>query len=296
MSPRQKNMCFDCEKDVASSDKALQCCICDKWFQSKCQRVTNSDYELLIKSDDSIQWYCKTCKGASQKLFKMITLLSKKQDEMESKVEGLCKSITDQSHHLVSLREGVTEMKDNLPQLITEKLVNMFEDKVEEEKREANLIFFNVPETDNEGSLIDDEKFVKELCSDSLGVEDLIINKVHRLGAKPKSDKDKQRLLKVVIRDGDARGRILRNAYKLKDANVDHKKIGISKDLTQSQRDSNKQLRVRLEKLKKDKPNQKWAIRRGKIIELNSIRPSGIPPRPGDGPGFSSGRPGGSRE
>lgn len=66
--------------------------------------------------------------------------------------------------------------------------------------------------------------------------------------------------------------------------------------MTQSQRDSNKQLRVRIEKLKKDKPNQKWAIRRGKTIELNNIRPSGIPPRSGDGPGFSSGRPGESRE
>jgi hypothetical protein len=88
-------------------------------------------------------------------------------------------------------------------------------------------------------------------------------------GAKPRSADDRYRLLKVAIRDNETRGTILKNAHMLKDSSkAVHKKVGIVKDLTRTQREHNKVLRQKLNKMKKDFPNKKWAIRRDKVIEL----------------------------
>ena len=133
------------------------------------------------------------------------------------------------------------------------------------------MIFFNVPEKDT--STVDtvetDKQFVLDLCSESLGMEtNISISDLQRFGSKPKSADD--RLLKVVIRDNDTRGTILKNAHMLKDSSkAVHKKVGIGKDLTRTQREHNKALRQKLNKMKKDFPNKKWAIiRRDKVIEL----------------------------
>ncbi|KAH3891440.1 hypothetical protein DPMN_015541 [Dreissena polymorpha] len=89
MPPKKsnRNNCEDCKKEVGSDDKALVCCVCEKWHHINCQHVPMDDYKFLTKSDDSIQWYCKSCRGASQKLLKMLTLVSKRQDQLEEEVK-----------------------------------------------------------------------------------------------------------------------------------------------------------------------------------------------------------------
>jgi uncharacterized coiled-coil DUF342 family protein len=83
---------------------------------------------VLEKSDDSIQWYCNLCKEASQKLFKMITCMHKRQDEIDSKIEDLSTNINTCNEKLEAQAERISE----LPTVITEKFVEMFEDKVVE--------------------------------------------------------------------------------------------------------------------------------------------------------------------
>jgi len=59
-------------------------------------------------------------------------------------------------------------------------------------------------------------------------------------GAKPRSADDRYRLLKVVIRDNETRGTILKNAHMLKDwSKAVHKKVGIGKNLTRTQHEHN---------------------------------------------------------
>ena len=69
----------------------------------------------------------------------------------------------------------------------------------------------------------------------------------------------------------------MKSAHKLKNAKkVSHRKVGISKDLTQSQRENNKILRQELMRKKEECPEKKWVIRREKVIELKGH--TGIPP------------------
>lgn len=171
------------------------------------------------------------------------------------------------------MRDNISEIEQNLPSIISKKVVTLLEDRVEEEKREENLIFFNVPENEAQER---NEKFIRDLCNDSLGLDlsNVTINEVVRLGPKPKSRTDKSRLVKVVIRDRETRANILKGAYRLKDAEQKlHKKVGIGRDLTKSQREQGKALRLKLAKLKNDFPNKKWAIHRDQVVEIT--------PRPG---------------
>ena len=70
--------------------------------------------------------------------------MHKRQDEIDSKIEDLSTNINTCNEKLEAQAEHISE----LPTVLTEIFVEMLEDKVEEEKREANLIFFNVPEKD----------------------------------------------------------------------------------------------------------------------------------------------------
>ena len=103
-----------------------------------------------------------------------------------------------------------------------------------------------------------DKQFVLDLCSESLGMEtNISICDLQKFGAKPKTADDRYRLLKVIIKDNETRGTILKNAHMLKDSSkAVHKKVGIGKDLTRTQREHNKALRQKLNKMKKDFPNK----------------------------------------
>lgn len=286
MPPKKRNSCSTCDKDVGNNDKALGCSICENWYHIKCERVTIDDYEFLKKSDNSIQWYCKSCKGASLKLFKMITMMHKRQDDMDNKMDSLTQDvgnclaqIGDNKSALNNLKDDLTDLKDTLPIIVSRRVVSVIQDKVEEDKREDNLIFFNVPESE---SIEVDEEFILELCKESLGVNDIQINEASRLGPKPKSNNDKARIVKVMIKNKESRSNILKNAYKLKDAKKDtHKKVGIGRDLTRSQREHNKLLRTKLAKMVKDFPNKKFSIRNDQVVEVGP----GFPPRGDQGGG-----------
>lgn len=281
MSKGKVSHCGDCNKDVVKDDKALQCSICDNWYHVKCQRVCLADYDLLQKTDDSVQWYCKCCKVSSQKIYKMVTLMHKRQDQLEEELKILSSNVSkcnekmdNQGSVVTSIQKEVEEMREQMPDLICKTVSSIIDDKSEEEKRECNLILFNVPEHDSEVNASEkDLAFVHEVLNESLGLSEtpVTIQDMQRLGAKPKRGATNSRLLRLTIKDRNMRGSVLRNAYKLKSAKVEsHKRLGIGRDMTKKQRDLNRVLRQELDKKRNDFPDKRWVIRREKVIELPS--------------------------
>lgn len=273
------NNCGDCGKDVAPGSQALNCHICDLWFHIKCQKVSVSEYEFLEKTDESVQWFCKSCKGSSQKIFKMLTLVNIRQDTIEREVKSLSSVVGECSGRIDKLNDKVENVIKELPELVSEKVSDLLMDKQEEENRENNIMFFNIPEGSVEHEEGEDTDCVKELCHNVLGIETrLPISEIYRLGKRAKNAKDleeKPRPLRVVIKERAVRGDILKNAYKLKDS-ADFKKVGIGRDLTKRQREANKALRKELQQRKKDQPDRKWAIRRDKIVEVPEKRSADV--------------------
>lgn len=283
---KEKFVCESCSADVGPDDKALQCSVCEKWSHIKCERVSVTEYELLRKTDDSIQWFCKLCRGASQKLYKMLTLVHKRQDQFEEEIKGLSTNVKvcntrleDQLKTVQSIEGEVTKMREDFPNMIASKVGELFEDRREEESREKNLVFFNVKEKSDENDKTDNDS-VKQICSEALGVE-VEVEETTRLGRFQVGNKD--RPLRVTILQRTERGNVLKNAYKLKN-NQDFRKIGIGKDLTQKQRLAGKKLREELNEKKREFPGKIWAIRRDKIVEIPGPRGGDgrVPPGTGD--------------
>ncbi|CAC5358722.1 unnamed protein product [Mytilus coruscus] len=153
MAPKvTKDICNNCSKDVVSNDRALSCSICAKWFHIKCERFQVADYDFLQKSDDSIQW-----------------------------------SLKHYNKGINSVDKNISELNENLPiTIVSQRISQIIDDKSEEEKREANIIIFGIPESEEGNSRIKDTEFIQGLCRDSLEIDNIAIDEITRLGAKPK--------------------------------------------------------------------------------------------------------------
>ena len=129
-------------------------------------------------------------------------------------------------------------------------------------------MIFNLEEGSEEEEVVHDVGTVKAVCRNVLGIaSEVNIEEVCRLGIREKEGVGKPRPLRVKILERKERGTILKNAYKLKNS-ADMKKVGIGRDLTRRQREANKLLRKELQRVKNDRPERSWAIRRDKIVEV----------------------------
>ena len=114
---------------------------------------------------------------------------------------------------------------------------------VDRKNRCCNLMVFNVDETlsDENAQVKDDEKFLKEICENTLKLSNLKFKKVSRVGQKKKVSTEnpspKPRPIKIVFESETDKDSCLKNAFKLQEANQAVKKISLSHDLTSLQRD-----------------------------------------------------------
>ena len=53
--------CSVCNKNVTATMKAVQCDSCDKWCHIKCHGISPKEYEVMVNSDDNIDWTCLYC-------------------------------------------------------------------------------------------------------------------------------------------------------------------------------------------------------------------------------------------
>ena len=59
LGPGPKFPCGICCKPVKSNQKAIQCDGCNKWFHTRCNSISHSDYSMLANCED--KWFCSKC-------------------------------------------------------------------------------------------------------------------------------------------------------------------------------------------------------------------------------------------
>lgn len=150
-------------------------------------------------------------------------------------------------------RELSIEMKEEVKNKISEELhkdINKMVDERNREwnnrrSRELNVVIYNLEEgtltTEDENKA--DDKLQLTMIAEALGIVDLEILNLFRLGKKQNG---KTRGLKAILKDKRQRKAILENAKHIKDKVIDkHKRVIITRDLTQIQRDEFKAKRVK---------------------------------------------------
>ncbi|KAH3707184.1 hypothetical protein DPMN_066581 [Dreissena polymorpha] len=182
----------------------------------------------------------------------MLTLVSKRQDQLEDELKKLNNGMKEfnnkmdtQSSEFHDLMKDVSEIKNGMPAMISEKVSEMIMDKQEEESRVSNMIFFNVEEVKGKSKESDAILIGEVLESLSIELERSQLANITRLGRVTENG-SKIRPIRVRIENREKRGEILRNAFKLKGMGK-LSKVGIGRDLTQKQREHNANLRKLLE-------------------------------------------------
>ena len=255
-------ICQFCDSAAdADNEGVVECFNCRSWAHKKCAKLSDSMFELLQKSDDSIQFICDLCRNGQ----------NEKRGKIEVHLENLTQLILKMSERIMKLEETHTGagLDDRIEKMIEKKLAEALDERVEKEKRKLNLIVVNIPEsreTDNVLKKKDEIERVKELftkiCPELEGMEvhDPVRLGEIRLGSKP-------RVLRVRVDNEEVKRQITKNAYRLnKGVNIE-KKVFVNPDYTFAERKKNKTLRDEL-KVRIDGGQRDIGIRNGKIVTV----------------------------
>ena len=157
-------------------------------------------------------------------------------------------------------------LEEKIEEVVEKKVTELWEEKVEKEKRELNLIFTNIPESsgeDREERAKEDlsklKKTVGQICPEiKEEINDPMRLGQFNIGSKP-------RLVRVTVTSMEAKKEILKNARKLNQGVMDPKeKVYINPDYTFAERQKNKELREEL-KQRMEKGEREIGIRGGKL-------------------------------
>ena len=169
-------------------------------------------------------------------------------EKVDGKIVGLKPTFASVvSEQLDSRMSEVSGDLNNVKRVIdsTRKLA---EEEKDREMRQNNIVLFRVPEVGDKDRPKLDKNYCLELVRDVLGINDIQDNSIKstfRLGKKDDirdGDSIKGRPIMVQFREKAVKNRVMESLIKLKDAPEKFKSIGISHDLTPSERDNCKKL------------------------------------------------------
>ena len=291
-------ICPDCQLVVDDQSKAIECEVCDRWYHTSCQNISNALYQVLIcEETTNISWYCKSCNQGAKSSMKKICKLNERQERVENGLVMLTELHQNLNDRIISLgsslearmktQEKVTEERfstmesvftlriQNLETQSVDGAADMAREMEDRQDRENNIIMFNVPES-SAGSRVeqvDDTIIVKKMCV-ILGADNAQII-TRRVGRKTETG---NRPIRVEITDITNKKTILKNArHPREEDDLTLRNVFISQDLTPSQREEQKELRRRrktmLEELQeKGITNTTVIIRKGQLYKVKKKR------------------------
>jgi hypothetical protein len=87
LETRPDSKCGNCFKKVTSD--GVLCEICNVWFHSKCQHISDQLYRALDTYHEDVHWFCSGCRGGASKLLSLISRVQTKFDKLEEELVRL---------------------------------------------------------------------------------------------------------------------------------------------------------------------------------------------------------------
>lgn len=256
-------------------DGVISCGRCDKKQYQKCAHVSDSLYDLLIKQEEGVHWYCPHCNLQAMQEVKMGNLIEEKCQLMEARIEEIKKELESKFEKKIkSVKKDITKVKDDMiaqenrfKTQIDDKLEDCTENTISElkerELRRQNMLFFNIQESNGETADTRKQQDMAEVVR-ILGVIDVTceVTKPIRLGKKG----EKPRPIRVRVDRSQDRRDIMENAKKLKNLGED---VFINRDQTPLERSRFKLLLMERKKRNSEEKEKQtgrvWIIRKGKL-------------------------------
>ena len=112
-SLKDEDRCGQCTKHVGEKDNGIQCELCESWFHTACEGVSDEMYKLVGKNE-ALHWFCKKCNSNAMKMLKEIGERAK---EVDSRIAKLEKDMKVMSGHITKVKD---EMMKDMQKLSTE--------------------------------------------------------------------------------------------------------------------------------------------------------------------------------
>lgn len=299
------NICRDCKQACKDGQKALCCNLCNRWYHARCQRMSDTKYDLITQDSEdqdgaSIQWYCKpSCNKVADKFMGIFMTMQTQIDnigrdvtETKDRVEKIevgeftepmvktIRNITSKSGAAAATIVDKEEIKKMIDISSKEKLAEV-EDRA---KRSRNVIIFGIEEPQS----LDREDRAKEDTTKCITlIEELQCEhepqEVRRLG-NFKPDQSKPRPIRLRFATKEQRDGVLENFREAKRKDSGKKldpTLGMRRDMTPMERKEDFELfNVIKEKREASKASgdgyARWVKRNGKVVNVGQY-PGGQP-------------------
>ncbi len=218
-----------CNKEVKESDNAVCCNKCNRWFHQACAGFTQTEYKLLNKKGKNqvnLMWFCDGCIPQLRcflqgRLQSPSASGSPKSDQMMSSEMGKKMDKVIKGFERLEKAMVATCKENNIENLIEEKVEKYLNEQRDKNDRHSNLIFHNIPESDEVDIADRKEHDVDQVLRifRGLEVDYTEVRNPIRLGRKPSQDdgnRVRPRLLKVTVDGECVKKQILTKAKQLK--------------------------------------------------------------------------------
>lgn len=254
--------CIRCDANVGYSTDAIQCTGCELWNHRKCG-IDDKVWELMnaIKENqgyDKAPWLCSACMSKKNNCNNQMKVMQANMDAMKSQMDAMMAKmvafeniVKEKDNEVVTLRKEISALKDNRNISENEESLNIktvMNELNEQESRKCNVICHNIPEStsfDIETRKQYDLEFSIQMIF-NLGIDvyrrDIVA--VKRLGKRM----DKPRPMMIIFYEASMRDEVLEKKSRLSYADEDWKLIKLSPDLTQRQREHDKEVFDEVEK------------------------------------------------
>jgi len=283
-SRKKVETCGTCDKAVTNTDCGVLCEMCEVWFHTGCQKVSEELYEILRQGQVSVHWFCNSCNRRVVQLVKSVAKLEAKQEKIEAAVntvkdnvrklgDELGKELSGIKQEIQRVEKSMEVLQEEFDNMVTRK-INEFKESlsqgqneavdkddvleaVEIERRRMNLVIMGVTEEEK------DKEAVNEILTKLIGNKvSASISSVERLGRKT----GKIRPIRVVLNNLDVRYELLCKSKDL--SKIDEfRKVFIMPDLTRKQQVQDKKLRDIVKELR-DNGEKQVRIKKGKVIKV----------------------------
>lgn len=265
--------CGKCQRSVKENDDGLKCETCEQWYHTECENVAQELYKILQKYEDQM-WFCGDCKNEVRGNIQKVKELERKNEEMDAKMKILEERWDKLREDMIEEVTGKVkeEISRDIVQQTTENVLSHLKEEGEKKQKKENIIMYNVNESEKENTeekINDDLEKVRDVIESSLGVREYTIEKIIRLGRR---ENNRTRPLLIKFRNEKEKWDVIKNAKNLKHETDEVKKrIGISMDLTEKQREHERKLVAEL-KERKSRGEQGLYIKNGKLCKAEERR------------------------
>ena len=265
-------LCMPCKT------KFNQMKINERQIEQACKEYMSSFEESLRRLEEKVE----------QKADKSDLLSKADKADLDLKADKAC---LDETKAMMSVMENKVQGLAKDVSNLNSKLDLVRSESDEKEKRALNIVIRGVPEKEDDS----DVRIIQSMLAD-INCNNIEFDKLSRIGPKPRPEegaaaqptegeseeshgtqnearmnpKPKFRPIRISLKHVEDKKRILRNATKVRHAHTglyNPKDIFIVPDYTKLERQQDLELRQRLATRRRQQPEKKWIIRKGKIIE-----------------------------